>query len=61
MKEKEKLMQFLQSELKNAKAEFKETRLANRRLEEEVEEMREIIAVSEEKLKILKREAVENI
>lgn len=54
-------MQFLQGEVKTAKSEFKEARLINRRLEEEIEEMREIIAVSEEKLKILKREAVENI
>lgn len=61
VKEKEKLMQFLQGEVKAAKAEFKETRLVNRRLEEDIEEMREIIAVSEEKVKILKRENVENI
>jgi hypothetical protein len=54
-------MQFLQGEVKTTKSEFKEARLINRRLEEEMDEMRELIAVSEEKLKILKREAVENI
>jgi chromosome segregation ATPase len=61
VKEKEKLVQFLQAELKAAKCDFKEVRLANRRLEEELEELREVIAVSEEKLKILKKDAVESI
>lgn len=61
LKEKDKIVQFLQVELKAAKAEFKDTRLALRRREEELEELKEVMAVNEEKIKILKKESVDNI
>jgi chromosome segregation ATPase len=61
VKEKEKIVQFLQGELKASKGDFKEARLMSRRYEEELEELREVMHVSEEKIKILKKEAVDNI
>ena len=61
LKGKEKTIQILQAELKQAKAELRETRFMNQRCQEELEDIKEIMAVSDEKLKILKREAVDNI
>lgn len=61
VKGKDKTIQIMQAELKQAKAELRETRFMNQRCQEELEDIKEIMAVSGEKLKILKREAVDNI
>lgn len=61
VKGKDKTIQILQAELKQVKAELRETRFMNQRCQEELEDIKEIMAVSGEKLKILKREAVDNI
>lgn len=54
-------MQFLQNELKATRNEVREGKVLAQKQSEELEKAREIMELNDEKLKILKKEAVDNI
>jgi hypothetical protein len=51
----------LQSELKDIKADLRDMRLVNLSYQDDLEEAKEIININEDKIKILKAEAVHSI